>query len=278
MNNSIIRAMNLIGTAVACSLIIWPLSLVAETQTIFIDDMTGAGGEFIPNSVTIKPGDTVRWWAQSNEHEHTVVADDLSWRHEDQFLRWQWERQFDTPGEVRFHCDIHSSPGRDIDVFENGIIIVTEDDNNAPPFLITSAVSDSWFNPLTDGQGFFIIVWEDIKLIFLSWFTFDTVRPPDDVTAILGDAGQRWVTALGPYEGDTATLDVFLSNGGVFDSVDPPVVTDQTPIGTITIKWTSCNSGTLTYDFPSLQLSGSIPIERIVLDNVAACEADQPQR
>ena len=80
---------------------------------------------------------------------------------------------------------------------------------------------------------------------------------------------------MGGYEGDTATLDVFLSTGGVLDSPEPPVVTDQTPIGTITIKWTSCNSGTLTYNIPSLNLMGTIPIERIVLDNVAACESGQ---
>ena len=191
-------------------------------------------------------------------------------------LRWEWERQFDTPGEVRYHCDIHSAPGRDIDVFENGLITISEDDTNGPSFQINSAVSDAWFNPQTDGQGFFVIVWEESGLVFLSWFTFDATRPPEDVAAILGDAGHRWVTALGPYDGDTASLDVYLSTGGVLDSAEPPVVTDQTPIGTITIVWTGCNSGTLTYDFPSLQLSGNIPIERIVLDNVAACEAAQP--
>ena len=141
--------------------------------------------------------------------------------------------------------------------------------------LINSGMSDAWFDPTTDGQGFFIIVWENSNLMYLSWFTFDTERPAEDVTAIFGGPGQRWVTALGAYEGDTATLDVFLSTGGVLDSTEPPVVTDQTPIGTIIIQWTSCNAGTLTYSLASLGLSGSIPIERIVTDNVPACEAGQ---
>jgi hypothetical protein len=52
-------------------------------------------------------------------------------------------------------------------------------------------------------------------------------------------------------------------------------VTDQTPIGTATIKWTGCNAATLTYDIPSLELMGEIPIERIVLENVPLCEAGQ---
>jgi len=141
---------------------------------------------------------------------------------------------------------------------------------------INDAIGDAWFNPLTNGQGFFIVVWEQSQLVYLSWFTFDSVRPSNDATADFGGPGQRWVTALGPYDGDTATLDVYLSTGGVLDSEEPPVFTDQNPIGTITIKWTSCNSGVLTYDIPSLMLFGTIPIERIVQDKVPACEAAQP--
>lgn len=142
-------------------------------------------------------------------------------------------------------------------------------------FLINAAISDAWYYPPTSGQGFFIIVWPKIELVFLSWFTYETERPPENVTAILGDPGHRWLTALGPYSGDTAVLDVFLSSGGVFDSEQPPVTTDQTPIGTITITWNGCNAGILNYDITSLGLTGEIPIERVASSNIAACEAAQ---
>jgi len=145
------------------------------------------------------------------------------------------------------------------------------------PFLINAAISDAWFFPDTSGQGFFIIVWEDSKTIFLAWFTYDTVRPPEDVTAILGEPGHRWLTALGPYEGDTALLNVFLSSGMIFDSAQPPVDTAQMEGATIEIVWSDCRAGILKYDIPTLGLSGEIPIERIVEDKVAACEAAQPQ-
>mgnify|MGYP006974246996 FL=1 len=46
-------------------------------------------------------------------------------------------------------------------------------------------------------------------------------------------------------------------------------------VGTITIVWTGCNEGLLSYDLTTPARSGDIPIERIVLDNVAACEAEQ---
>jgi hypothetical protein len=146
-----------------------------------------------------------------------------------------------------------------------------------PKFTINAAISDAWFFPDTSGQGFFIIVWEDSKLIFLSWFTYDTERPPEDINAILGEPGHRWLTALGPYEGDTAVLDVFLSSGMIFDSADPPVDTVQLEGATIEIVWTGCNEGVLKYDIPSLGLMDEIPIQRIVLDNVAACMAAQSQ-
>ena len=144
-------------------------------------------------------------------------------------------------------------------------------------FKINSGLSDAWFFPDTAGQGFFIIVWEDSKLIFLAWFTYDTERPPEDVSAILGEPGHRWLTALGPFDGDTAVLDVFLSSGMVFDSGEPPVTTEQMEGATIEIVWSDCKTGLVTYNIPSLGLMGEIPIERIVEDKVAACEAAQAQ-
>jgi PKD repeat protein len=158
--------------------------------------------------------------------------------------------------------------------FTSSMVMVTESE---PAYIqINAGMTDAWLNPDTAGQGFFIIVWEGIEFIFLSWFTFDTERPPDDVTALFGEPGHRWVTAQGNYDGHTATLDVFLSEGGILDSEEPPVMTDsENPYGTITIMWTSCTDGILTYNIPSLGLMGEVPIERIVLDNVPLCEAGQ---
>jgi hypothetical protein len=141
-------------------------------------------------------------------------------------------------------------------------------------FQINRAVSDAWFHPATAGQGFKIIVWDGIQQIFLSWFTYDAQRPGGDVPSIFGEAGHRWLTAQGPYEGDTALLDVHLSRGGVFDQEEPAVATPAR-VGTIEIIWSGCNEALLKYDLTAWGLSGEIPLERIVLDNVAACEAAQ---
>lgn len=141
-------------------------------------------------------------------------------------------------------------------------------------FEINPGLNDAWYNPLTAGQGLLATVFPETKVLFLAWFTYDVERPAPDVTAVLGDPGHRWLTAQGSYEGDTAVLDIQVSSGGVFDSALPqvgPPVRD----GTMVITWSDCESAQLSYEIESLGISGQIPIERVVPDNVALCEALQ---
>jgi len=140
-----------------------------------------------------------------------------------------------------------------------------------PAFFINAGISDAWYYPATSGQGFFIIVWEDIETMFLAWFTYDVDRPADGTMAILGEPGHRWLTAQGPFAGDTAMLQINVSSGGVFDSQQPPVATVTD--GTMEIQFSSCTEGMVTYQIDSLGVSGIVPIERIVPDNVPLCEA-----
>ena len=39
------------------------------------------------------------------------------------------------------------------------------------------------------------------------------------------------------------------------------------------LKFSDCNTAVITYDIPSVGLSGEVPIERIVQDNVTLCES-----
>lgn len=135
---------------------------------------------------------------------------------------------------------------------------------------INAGLNDAWYNPLTDGQGFFITVFADLGLVNLAWFTYDTTLPADEESANLGSPGHRWLTALGTYQGDTANLTIEVASGGVFDtSSDIQRTTD----GTITLTFTDCSSGLIEYNIPSIDRQGSVPIQRIANDNVALCEA-----
>jgi DNA-binding beta-propeller fold protein YncE len=145
-------------------------------------------------------------------------------------------------------------------------------------FQINPGLNDAWYNPATNGQGFLITVFPDIHQMFLAWFTFDTERPPEDVAALLGDPGQRWLTAQGPYDGDTANLTVFVTEGGVFDSATPAASTDPAGDGTLTLEFADCNAGLVTYAITSLGLEGEIPIQRISPDNLPLCESSNPSQ
>jgi len=246
------------------------LLLAATSAPAAVHDVVVGNNSFNPNDLTIAVGDTVRWTNNAGM-THDVTADDLSWNSATA-SSFVFERTFNSVDEVLYHSTVHSSPGLNINSFMNGRVNVVEADG---AFLVNTALSDAWFNPATNGQGFFIIVWEEIGTVFLSWFTYDTERPPQDVTAILGEPGHRWLTAQGPYQDDMAVLDVNLTAGGVFDAA-LPAPDPNVKVGTITIVWTGCNAGLLSYELPGLGLAGDIPIERIVLDNVPACEAAQP--
>ena len=101
--------------------------------------------------------------------------------------------------------------------------------------------------------------------------TYETVRPPSSYTANLGEPGHRWLTAQGKFSGNSAELNIVLSEGGQFDKGSP--TPSNSAYGTMTLAFTGCNSGTITYSIPGIASNKVIPIQRIVTDNVGLCES-----
>jgi hypothetical protein len=138
------------------------------------------------------------------------------------------------------------------------------------PFQINGGITDAWYNPVTSGQGFSIHVWEKTQTIFLAWHTYDTGRPDGAAPAMLGEPGHRWLTAQGHYSDDRAVLDIIMTEGGVFDAAMP--APERRQDGTITLEFSSCIAGTVSYDIPSIGRQGVVPIQRISSANIANCE------
>ena len=170
-----------------------------------------------------------------------------------------------------------SDPGNNV-ALASGVLILNQDDDDpatcpelaADAGIINPGLNDAWFNPDTVGQGFFINVFGDTGNVFLAWFTFDTSAASSDRPAVLGDAGHRWLTAFGNFEGSRATLEVTNTRGGRFDQGEPSPINE--PYGTLTLSFENCGVGALTYDLPGAGVSGAIPIQRVVPDNRALCE------
>lgn len=137
-------------------------------------------------------------------------------------------------------------------------------------FKINPGLNDAWYQPDTNGQGFFLAVYPEKGTVSLGWFTFDIDLPGQNAIASLGDACQRWLIATGPYDGSQAELVVYNSSGGLFNSTSTEPQLE--PIGSITLKFENCSFGTVNYDLPKYGVEGEIPIQRVGSDNVASCE------
>jgi hypothetical protein len=132
-------------------------------------------------------------------------------------------------------------------------------------------MAGSWYFPDTAGQGFLIDVFDSANLMFLAWFTYDLERPSNGVSAMIGDPGHRWMTAQGPFQGNTANLNITWSSGMIFDSESPAVENDSD--GTITVEFFDCYTGRVGYDLGASGRKGEVPIERLLNDAVPFCES-----
>lgn len=152
--------------------------------------------------------------------------------------------------------------------------VVSEKEGEAVPFVMNAGLNDAWFDPLTDGQGFFITVFPDLNFVSLAWFTYDTELPAEDASANLGDPGHRWITAGGIIEGNRAVMNITVTSGGVFDAASDVQRTDPAGSdGVITLTFDDCSSGLIEYDITAIDQQGTVPIERVAIDNVALCTA-----
>jgi hypothetical protein len=180
-------------------------------------------------------------------------------------------------GHVSLSSDgnrVASSTGSFNSIAERPSVVRVYDLSMFNTFNINPGLNDAWYFPDTSGQGFFITVFPDLGAVSLAWFTYDTELPPLDATAHLGDPGHRWLTAVGPIDGNQSLMDIEITSGGLFDTSTEITRTDPPGSdGTLILTFDSCSSGTIEYDIPSINRQGTVPIQRVANDNVVICEA-----
>jgi len=127
---------------------------------------------------------------------------------------------------------------------------------------INAGHSGAWFNTATSGQGQFIDVEPASQFMFVSWFTYTDA-------ASANPNEQRWFTAQGNYSGNTAELPLFETLGGRFD--DPQAVT-TTQIGEVTLSFSDCEQGQMTYSLDEEGLQGEFPLLRMIPGSENVCK------
>ena len=144
--------------------------------------------------------------------------------------------------------------------------------NTGDGFIMNAGLNDAWVNTEAPFQGMFITVFPVLKLVFVAWFTFESESADDTLMAGFGASDQRWVTGIGSIDGNRAELNMELTFGGVFNQSDPMPLQD-TDYGSMILEFTDCAQGFVSYDFPSVDLSGEFAINRVLESNIALCEA-----
>lgn len=128
------------------------------------------------------------------------------------------------------------------------------------------ALTGSWYNPPTSGQGLELEIYPDLNgpgnaQLFGGWFTND------------GAGNLQWYTLQGSLSaghGNVYPLNIGVSTGGNFDAQP---ITQAVADGTATLTFYDCNHAALTYQFNDGR-SGTIPYLR--LTPATACSSTVP--
>ena len=245
--------------------------LCAQSLSAATIDVDVANFRFAPNDITINVGDTVRW--TNSGGLHNVAADGGLFASPQSATLWTFTHSFTFAGDFPYHCMVHSSVGQDPATNMNGIVRVRE---APPPFAINQGIGGSWLNPATSGQGFLIDLLPASNFMFVAWFTFEKAQPPAMAfEPKVGALDHRWMTASGNFTpgGSSAPLTLYVTTGGLFDN---PQTVNTTAVGTMTLDFTDCSHGTITYSIPGESLSGTIPISRQTTGMAAYCRSLAP--
>ena len=161
--------------------------------------------------------------------------------------------------------------GKTIDKPTNASSVVDAISNEEELFQITAGLNGAWYNPDWPGQGFFIDVLPGEEKVFAGWFTFDTERLNESGSKYsFGDLNQRWLTALGGYQGNRAHLDLLMTSGGAFLSKQFPVTNHE--YGILDLEFSDCETATVRYEIVDLGMSAEIPLKRVSNENTRTCE------
>ena len=103
----------------------WALPSAAVADTIVVEVSNFL---FQPSEVFILPGDVIDW--QNVEGVHSTTSDNGLWDSGVAVAPWDFQVEFDQPGDYPYYCIVHGGPGG---IGQSGIVHVMEMMGEGPP-------------------------------------------------------------------------------------------------------------------------------------------------
>jgi hypothetical protein len=136
--------------------------------------------------------------------------------------------------------------------------------------LVDGSFSGTWFDSSRSGEGFVLEITEDTNTgearAVVSWYTYNADN----------SGSQAWLIGVGPIVGDTALVDLNITEGTGFGTAFSADDVISSPWGQLNIKFTSCDTAVVTYDsIDTAYGSGSMTVERLTsgpVDYNGACQ------
>ena len=127
-------------------------------------------------------------------------------------------------------------------------------------------LSGSWYNPGRDGEGLFVeVVRSDTgQRLSVAWFTYDK------------EGFQMWLVGAAAIEGEptSVTVPVTVTNGAKFGPDFNPEDVNRATWGTVTLSFTNCSEGLLSYASSAGFGTGAIELTR--LTNLEQVQCNDP--
>ncbi|MBK9656159.1 MAG: hypothetical protein IPO66_12110 [Rhodanobacteraceae bacterium] len=139
----------------------------------------------------------------------------------------------------------------------------------APARANQRALTGTWYNAATDGQGFLIDYSPTTGNLLAAWFGFAD-------SAELGPAGLRWYTLVGASTRANGSIDlgIYRNQGGQFASAP---ITTAVRVGSAVLRMNDCQHAVLGYAFDNAELAGAhgeIGLQRLAPLSVDCQNAD----
>lgn len=162
------------------------------------------------------------------------------------------------PLQLADACLAHRPPGDQLNPLRDKILT---------PLWVGPAFSGSWYTPSRSGEGFIVQV-QDNGRVTAVWFTY----PPAG-----SDAEQAWIFAQeGVIEGDRIRFPVvFTTSGPRFGPDYDPTQFQRQDWGSLSLRFSDCNRGTVEYAGPAGWGSGTREIERLTGLDELGCAPKQ---